>query len=116
MKHHRPARKLSRTKNQRHALIKSLMLSLVIHERITTTLAKARELRPNIEKLVTKAKGGTIAQRRVATALIGAQATKKLFDVIAPKFADRKGGYTRLLKLPPRVTDKAEMGLIEFVQ
>ncbi len=115
MKHHRPARKLGRTRNQRAALLRSLMLSLVVHGKITTTLAKAKEVRPHAEKLVSKAKLGTLASRRAASVLIGIPASKKLFDVLAPQFKDRAGGYTRIVKMPPRLSDNAEMALIEFV-
>lgn len=92
------------------------MRSLVIHGRITTTLAKAKSIRPMVEKLVTKAKTGTLASRRLVIVRIGGEAeTKALFDTIAPKYADRKGGYTRIIKLPRRELDAAPMAMIEFV-
>jgi large subunit ribosomal protein L17 len=94
----------------------SLARNLIRNLRIKTTLAKAKELRPFVEKLTTKAKIGTIAERRLITSRIrGAPETKKLFDVIAPKYKDRNGGYTRIIKLPARDLDGAPMALIEFV-
>lgn len=97
--------------------MKGLVISLVRHERITTTEAKARELRPYMEKLVTKAKTNTVASKRMVLARVynSPTATKKLFDVLAPKYADRKGGYTRILKLPVRKSDASKMAIIEFV-
>ncbi|NDE68102.1 50S ribosomal protein L17 [bacterium] len=116
MRHHSSLRKFGREKDQRNALVKSLMRSLVIHGRITTTLAKAKSIRPMVEKLVTKAKTGTLASRRLVIVRIGGEAeTKALFDTIAPKYADRKGGYTRIIKLPRRELDAAPMAMIEFV-
>ena len=88
--------------NQRDALVRSLARSLVVRNRITTTTAKAKELRPFIERLVTNAKSGTLSARR-------------LIEKIAPKYATRPGGYTRIIKLPDRKADAAPMALIEFV-
>lgn len=97
--------------------MRSLMRSLVIHEGITTTEAKAKELRMFIEKLVTKAKTATLANRRALIAEIGdAKAAKKLVEVIAPAHKDRKGGYTRVVKLPLRKSDGAKMAHIQFVK
>jgi len=84
--------------------------------RIRTTEAKAKELRPFIERLVTKAKPGTLAARRLVIASLGTVfRAKKLVDVIAPKYATRPGGYTRIVKLPPRRSDGARMAIIEFI-
>ncbi len=84
--------------------------------RIKTTEAKAKELRPFIERLVTKAKPGTLAARRLVISNLGTSfRAKKLVDVIAPKYAARPGGYTRIVKLPPRQSDGAKMAIIEFV-
>ncbi len=102
--------------NQRDALMRSLARNLVNEGRITTTLAKAKSLRPFVEKLVTKAKIGTLASRRLVVSRIqGEPETKELFGTIAKKYADRKGGYTRIVKLPRRQLDAAEMAMIEFV-
>ncbi len=118
MRHGNNIRKFGRTKNVRGALIKSLALSLVKHGRIKTTEAKAKELRPFIEKLVTRAKKGDLASRRVVISRLinRAPETKILFEEIAPKFKDTNGGYTRIMKLPPRISDGAKMALIEFVK
>ncbi len=101
---------------QRNALMSSLARNLIRDNRIKTTTAKAKELRPMVEKLVTKAKVATVASRRVINARIhSATETKKLFDVIAPKYKERAGGYTRIIRLPNRDLDGSPMSLIEFV-
>ncbi len=117
MRHHNHKRKFGRTKNQRNALLNSLALNLIVREKIKTTEPKAKELRPFIEKLVTKArKGGLAGRRDVVARLQNRQPeVKKLFEVIAPKYKNRQGGYTRVLKLGPRKSDGAKMAIIEFV-
>ena len=116
MRHHNNVRKFGREKNQRHALMRSLARNLIRDSRIRTTTAKAKELRPYVEKLVTRAKTGTIASRRLLVAQIqGVPEVKKLFVDIAPKYADRKGGYLRIVRLPNRDLDGSSMSLIEFV-
>ena len=117
MRHHEKFSTLGREKGQRTALVRSLLRSLVIHEGITTTETKAKELRKYIEPLVTKAKDGTLANRRLIIAKIGdAKAGKKLVEVIAPTFKTRMGGYTRVIKLPLRKSDGAKMAHIQFVK
>ena len=117
MRHHSNVRKFGREKTQRQALMRSLARNLIRDARIKTTLAKAKELRPYVEKLVTKAKAGTVASRRLVMSQIqGAPETKKLFDAVAPKFMARKGGYTRIIRLPNRDLDGSAMALIEFVE
>lgn len=99
MAHQVKGRKLGRSKDQRTALLKSLIRSLIIHERISTTEAKAKEMRPLMEKLITRARIDTVANRRLAAARIGdAAAVKKLFTAIAPRYEGRTGGYTRIIK------------------
>lgn len=117
MRHHNANRKFGRTRNQRRTLLKSLALNLIIKGKIKTTDAKARELRPYAEKLVTSAKKDTLASRRLVTAkLINRKAeVKKLFEVIAPKYKDVKGGYTRIVKMPRRAGDASKMAIIEFI-
>ena len=116
MRHHNNVRKFGREKTQRHALMRSLARNLIRDSRIKTTQAKAKELRPFVEKLVTRAKTGTVASRRlVMTAIQGAPETKKLFDTVAPKYKTRAGGYTRIVRLPNRDLDGSPMALIEFV-
>ena len=101
----------------RKALIRSLSRGLIIHKKIKTTEAKAKELRPIIEKIITKARINKSAenQRFVFRKIPDTKAVKKIFDEIAPQYKERKGGYTRIIKLPPRKNDKAKMAIIEFV-
>jgi len=108
-------RKLSRVRAQRMALLRSLASSLIINKRIRTTEARAKELRKFIEPLITKAKKGDLHRRRLVGRVLNAKITKKLFDEIAPSYKDRPGGYTRIIKLPPRQSDGAKMAIIEFV-
>ncbi len=117
MRHHHKGRTLGRPKSQREALLRSLARSLVIHERISTTDAKARELRPFIEKLVSRAKVDTVANRRVVSARIhDAAATKKLFTAIGPRYKARSGGYTRIVKRTARgANDARKLAYIAFV-
>lgn len=116
MRHHSVKRKFGLEKDQRNALMRSLARNLINESRITTTLPKAKELRPYVEKLITKAKSGSLASRRLIISKIGGiKETKVLFDTIAPKYKDRKGGYTRIIKLSRRELDAAPMALIEFV-
>ncbi len=116
MRHHSVTRKFGREKDQRNALMRSLARNLINENRITTTLPKAKELRPYVEKLVTKAKIGSIASRRlIISKLGGIKEAKALLEVIGPKYKDRMGGYTRIIKLSRRDLDAAPMALIEFV-
>lgn len=106
-----------RSSNQRRALLRSLARSLVMHERISTTEAKAKALRPFVERLVTYAKKGTLASRRLALTRLGdAAAVKKLFDSIAPRYATRAGGYTRVVKRAKRgANDARKLAYIAFI-
>ncbi len=117
MRHHNTKRKFGRDKNQRKALLSSLALSLIIRGKIKTTEIKAKELRPFIEKIVTQAKKDTVSTRRLIVAKLSNRKpeVKKLFEVVAPKYIDQKGGYTRILKLGARKSDGAKMAVIEFV-
>ncbi|NIJ38097.1 large subunit ribosomal protein L17 [Sphingopyxis panaciterrae] len=116
MRHKSGGRKLQRTSAHRTALFRNMSASLIKHEQITTTVAKAKELRPYIEKLVTLAKRGGLANRRLANSrLLDDTQLKKLFDVLAPRYADRNGGYTRVIKAGIRASDAAPMAIIEFV-
>jgi len=116
MRHRVGGRKLQRTSAHRAALFRNMAAALIKHEQITTTLAKAKELRPYVEKLVTLAKKGGLSNRRLAHArlLDDAQLTK-LFDVLAERYAGRSGGYTRVVKAGIRFSDAAPMAIIEFV-
>ncbi|GGB16644.1 50S ribosomal protein L17 [Sphingomonas metalli] len=116
MRHRVGGRKLQRTSAHRIALFRNMAAALIKHEQITTTLAKAKELRPYVEKLVTLGKKGGLSNRRLAHArLLDDAQLVKLFDVIASRYADRNGGYTRIIKAGPRQSDAAEMAIIEFV-
>jgi len=117
MRHGNNKRKFGRVRKVRVALINSLALNLIVRGKIKTTEPKAKELRPFVEKLVTGAKKGDPATRRLIISKLSNRRpeVKKLFDVIAPKYADRKGGYTRVLKLGARKSDGAPMAIIEFV-
>ena len=116
MRHRVGGRKLQRTSSHRAALFRNMSAALVKHEQITTTLAKAKELRPYVEKLVTLAKRGGLSNRRLAHArLLDETQLKKLFDVIGPRYAERAGGYTRIIKAGIRASDAAPMAIIEFV-
>jgi large subunit ribosomal protein L17 len=116
MRHGISGRKLQRKTGHRHALLRNLAAALVKHEQITTTLAKAKELRPYAEKLVTLAKRGGLSNRRLAMSRLGDETQlKKLFDVLAERYGDREGGYTRIVKAGYRASDAAPMAVIEFV-
>ena len=116
MKHHNANRKFGREANGRRALLRSLAYALVRDGKITTTEARAKELRPFIEKLVTKAAEGTLASRRLVTSRIASDdMAKKLVDEIAGNYKERAGGYTRIVKLPARAGDASPMATIEFV-
>ena len=117
MPSHRVAgRKLSRYRDQRIALLRGLVAELILHERITTTLAKAKETRVVAERLITHGKKGTLHHRRLAlSSLPDKHAVEKVFDDVALRYADRAGGYTRIIKLGPRHGDAAAMAIIELV-
>ena len=116
MRHRVGHRKLQRTSSHRAALFRNMSAALIKHEQITTTVAKAKELRPYVEKLVTLAKKGGLSNRRLAHSRILDDAQLvKLFDVIAPRYAERNGGYTRVVKAGIRMSDAAQMAIIEFV-
>jgi large subunit ribosomal protein L17 len=116
MRHRNSGRKLQRTSSHRAALFRNMSAALIKHEQITTTLAKAKELRPYVEKLITLAKKGGLSNRRLAHArMLDDTQLVKLFDVIAPRYAERAGGYTRVVKAGIRASDAAPMAIIELV-
>src|SRR6516225_1941611 len=116
MRHQKKTIKLGRTAEHRKALLANQVCSLIEHERIKTTLAKAKAVRPLAEKMVTLGKSGSIHARRTALAVLRQKnAVKKLFDNIAPRSAERNGGYTRIVKLGQRKSDSASMAFIEWV-
>jgi len=116
MRHRMKGRALSRTASHRKATLRNMATSLIRHERIETTTAKAKELRPFVERLITLGKRGDLHARRLAgRSIADRQVLGKLFDDIGPRFNERPGGYTRILKLGNRRGDAAEMALIELV-
>jgi large subunit ribosomal protein L17 len=116
MRHGHGHRKLNRTHEHRTAMFANMAASLVKHEQIVTTLPKAKELRPVLERLITLAKKGDLASRRlVASRMRDETQTKKLFEVIGPRYADRAGGYLRIMKAGFRHGDNAAVAVIEFV-
>lgn len=116
MRHHNQNRKLSRVRKVRRALINSLARSLVLHGKIETTEAKAKEVRPFAEKLITKGKSATVAARRDISAKIGPKAGKILVDTLSKNYAGRNGGFTRITKSKRRVSDGSKMAIIELVK
>ncbi len=117
MRHRKKGRKLSRTASHKKATMRNMATSLFRHERIETTTAKAKELRPYAERLITLARRGDVHSRRLAaTKIQDREVLGKLFDEIAPRYMERPGGYTRVLKLGSRKGDAAEMSLIELVR
>lgn len=117
MRHAMRGRKLGRTSAHREALFRNQLQSLVTSERIVTTLPKAKELRPIAEKVITRGKHGGLHDRRWVLRWVASRdLVKKVFDDIAPRFADRPGGYLRIVKLGPRLGDGAEMAVLELVE
>ena len=116
MRHRVGHRKLQRKSAHRAAMFRNMAAALIKHEQITTTLAKAKEMRPYAEKLITLAKKGGLSNRRLAHArLLDDTQLIKLFDVLATRYADRSGGYTRVIKAGIRLSDAAPIAIIEFV-
>src|SRR5437764_10069486 len=116
MRHRNQGRKLNVTTQHRHAMFANMAAALIKHEQIKTTLPKAKELRPVVEKLVTLSRKNDLAARRLAMSRLRDETqVRKLFDVIGPRYADRPGGYTRVLKAGFRHGDNAAMAFIEFV-
>ena len=116
MRHGISQRKLSRKSGHRKALFRNMAAALIKHEQILTTLPKAKELRPYIEKLITLSKRGGLSNRRLAMSRLQDETQlKKLFDVLAERYSDRDGGYTRIIKAGYRASDSAQLAIIEFV-
>ena len=116
MRKRKKGRKLNREKGQRKALLRSLARELFLRERIKTTEAKAKEVSSFAEKQITKAKSGTVSSRRLLAKNFSSEIVKKLVDEIAPRFKERRGGYTRILRLGLRKSDGAKMTIIELVK
>lgn len=117
MRHNRKGRQLSRTTSHRRAMLRNLVTSLFEHERVTTTVAKAKEARPVAERLITRARvGGLAARRYVSSYVVNENIAKKLMEDIAPRFATRPGGYTRIYRAGIRHGDSGEVGILELVE
>lgn len=117
MQHHKKNRTLGRKRDQRVALVRSLAESLILQEKILTTEARAKEVRPFVEKLITRGKAGTLAARRDILSKLGGRdvAMQKVVDELAPRFKERKGGYTRITKVHRKTSDGRASAVIEFV-
>ncbi len=116
MRHGIRQRKLNRKSGHRTAMFRNMSAALIKHEQILTTAPKAKELRPYVEKLITLAKRGGLSNRRLAMSRLGDETQlKKLFDILAERYSDRDGGYTRVIKAGYRGSDAAQMAVIEFV-
>ncbi|AQT42870.1 50S ribosomal protein L17 [Bartonella sp. W8122] len=117
MRHGKSGRKLNRTASHRKAMFANMATSLIEHEQIVTTLPKAKEIRPIVEKLVTLGKrGGLHARRQAISAIRDAKQVAKLFDTLAPRYATRNGGYLRIMKAGFRAGDNAPLAVVEFVE
>ena len=117
MRHAKKGRKLGTEASHTKAMLRSLAAALLVNERIKTTEARAKEVRPLVDRIITWGKRGDVHARRLALAELGDQAlVKKVFDDIAPRYAERAGGYTRILKLGPRKGDAAPMVIMELVE
>ena len=116
MRHSNHNRKFGRMNDQRRALLRSLAEGLMNHGKIETTIARAKEMRPFIERLITKGRTGSVADIRLLIRELGTKArTVRLIKDVAPKYKERSGGYTRIVKLPRRIQDGSPMAIIEFV-
>ena len=117
MRHHNANRKFNRSKNQRVALVRGLAQAIILEERVLTTEAKAKELRPKIEKLITRAKNPSLSNRKLLLAGFynNTETVEKLISGIAPRYIERAGGYTRITKIAPRKGDGSKMAVIELV-
>jgi large subunit ribosomal protein L17 len=116
MRHRKKKFKLTRTKDQRRALLRLLASSVILKERIITTEAKAKKLRPFLEKSISKARENTLAKRRLLLKNFSPKVVDKLMKEIGPRYKERPGGYSRVIKINPRKTDSAKMAIIELIK
>ncbi|OHA09304.1 MAG: 50S ribosomal protein L17 [Candidatus Sungbacteria bacterium RIFCSPLOWO2_01_FULL_59_16] len=115
MRHRKKGRKFSRERSARISLLRILLSQLIARGRLTTSAARAKEIRPRVEKLMSIAKKGTLASQRQLRAELPARAAHQLAVTVAPRFRDRAGGYTRIVRLEPRPSDSSERAMIEFI-
>lgn len=116
MRHRKKKNKITKTKNQRRAIYCLMVSSLILKERITTTEAKAKKIRPFLEKSISRAKQDTLANKRFLLRDFSLKAVNKLFKEISPRYKDRSGGYSRIIKTEPRQNDSAKMVIIELIK
>lgn len=116
MKHHKKGKTFGRVRKVRTALMRDLARALIFKEKITTTEAKAKALRPKVEKMITRGKQKSIANIRYLSARIGVDSARKIFNTLSARYQNRAGGYTRILKMPARKSDGSPMAIIEFVK
>ena len=116
MKHHKKGKTFGRIRKVRVALMRDLMRALIEKEKITTTEAKAKAIRPKIEKVITRGKKKNISNIRLLSSELGMRLAKKVYDVLSPRYENRAGGYTRILKIAPRKSDNSSTVIIEFVK
>ena len=116
MRHRKGGFKLGRNTSHRRALLRNLVTSIILHDRVETTLTKAKASRPLVEKMITLGKNGSVHARRQALAyLLTPESVDRLFGTVAPRYVDRNGGYSRILRMGPRVGDSAEVAIIELL-
>ena len=115
MKHSNKIKKFGRVKKQRNAMLQNLAASFILQEKTTSTETKIKTLRPLVEKMITTAKQDSVSRRRNLLSLLDKKAVSKLFSDIGPRFNQRPGGYTKIIKLPPRLSDNAKMATLRFI-
>src|SRR3990167_5399655 len=116
MRHHKKGKTLGRIRKTRTALMRDLARALIINEKIFTTEIKAKALRPKVEKMITRGKEKNIANIRLLTKNLGTVPAKKIYDTLAPRYQNRSGGYTRILKATPRKSDSTRMAILELIK
>lgn len=115
MRHLSKNKKFGRTVNKRQALLNGLIRSLIEHEKIVTTAAKAKGIKPHLEQIITKGKNKNLSTVRYLHRLLDPKNAKKVYDVLSPRYQSRRGGYAKILKIPPRKSDGAKMAIMELV-
>ncbi len=116
MRHLSKQKKFGRTRNQRNALLNGLIRSLIEREKIVTTTVKAKSIRPHVEQIITKGKSKNLTTIRYLHSLLDPKNAKKVYEVLSPRYQERAGGYTKILRMPPRKSDGAEIAVIEFIK